>query len=168
MQSSFSLFFGALLVCAIALRTAPDVSAEVARETQENIQIHDGFQSQEQKDIKAEQAVKANKDLFALQLSEQTRVKKSSDIVDPCANIKCAAPLNCPGGFTATTVEGHCCPYCVNPDIKLEAEVKGATGSSGGAASTFCKDVWCFPTMCTGTLEQPTTTNGKCCPTCPA
>jgi hypothetical protein len=29
------------------------------------------------------------------------------------------------------------------------------------------QDVWCFPTMCTGTLQAPTTTNGACCPSCP-
>merc|ERR1719291_508411 len=54
------------------------------------------------------------------------------EIHDPCANIQCASNLKCPGGFAATTVPGHCCPYCVNPDIKVEAAVTGATGSSGG------------------------------------
>ena len=63
---------------------------------------------------------------------------------------------------------GHCCPYCVNPNIKLEAAITGATGSNGGKASTFCPKVWCFPTACTKALSNPTTTNGACCATCPA
>lgn len=37
-----------------------------------------------------------------------------------CANIQCGA-LNCPAGFSETKVEGHCCPYCFNPDVKLDS-----------------------------------------------
>merc|ERR1719238_1764621 len=90
----------------------------------------------------------------------------SNGIKDPCEGISCAANLKCPAGFSSTKVEGHCCPYCVNPDIKLEAAVTGATGSNGGQASTFCPKVWCFPTMCTKTETAPTSTNGLCCPKC--
>jgi len=95
-------------------------------------------------------------------------VQKVSGITDPCSGITCAANLKCPAGFTVTEVEGHCCPYCVNPNIKLEAAITGATGTNGGKASTFCPKVWCFPTMCTKAASNPTTTNGQCCTTCPA
>ena len=88
-------------------------------------------------------------------------------IKDPCSGITCGN-LKCPAGFTATEIDGHCCAYCVNPDIKVEAAVAGATGSSGGKESTFCPDVWCFPTMCAKTEVNPTTTNGQCCPVCSA
>lgn len=88
-------------------------------------------------------------------------------IHDPCGNIQCGE-LQCPTGFHQEQPEGHCCPYCVNPDIKLEDKVVGVTGDFGGKPSTFCADVHCFPTMCTGTLTSPTGTNGKCCPTCAA
>merc|ERR1719162_2659760 len=121
--------------------SAPDAAAEVARESQQNIQIHDGFLSQEQKDAEHQSQVRANKDLSQLQI-------KSRGVVDPCDGITCAANLKCPAGFTVTSVDGHCCPYCVNPNIKLEAAITGATGSNGGKASTFCPKVWCFPTMC--------------------
>jgi len=87
--------------------------------------------------------------------------------VDPCGSIECGA-LRCPGGFTEEKVAGHCCGYCVNPNIKVEAAVKGASGEFGGKPSTFCNDVWCFPTMCTKEHNNPTTTNGQCCPACPA
>jgi len=89
-------------------------------------------------------------------------------INDPCSGIACAASLKCPAGFSVTKVAGHCCPYCVNPNIKVEAAITGATGSKGGKASTFCPKVWCFPTACTKAISNPTTTNGACCPTCPA
>ena len=145
------------------LRTSPDVAEEVKRETQENFQIHESFQAQEEKDVKQEQSVKKNPDLQALQLNHTRRA-----VQDPCANIKCAAALSCPGGFTVEKVPGHCCSYCVNPAIDISKESQGATGSSGGAPSTFCDDVWCFPTMCTGTSTNPTTTNGLCCSKCEA
>ena len=165
-------------------RTAPDVAAEVARETQENIQIHDQFKSQEDKDVEQEKKVKANKDLTALQTSGKWIVALEKDmktqmliqmkgkaaqpqIHDPCDKLKCGA-LTCPHGFTAQEFAGHCCPYCVNPDIKVEHVAKGATGEFGGKASTFCDDVWCFPTLCTKATTAPTTTNGQCCEVCPA
>merc|ERR1719499_2595088 len=92
--------------------------------------------------------------------------RKAPEIKDPCGGIACGA-LSCPAGFSATEVAGHCCPYCVNPDIKVEAAVTGATGSNGGKASTFCDDVWCFPTLCTKPVSNPSDANGQCCPTCP-
>jgi len=140
---------------AVKIRNSPDVAARVAEETQQNIQIHDQFASQEEKDVEQEKQVKSNKALSQLQ----------KGIHDPCGGITCGA-LKCPGGFMEEKVEGHCCPYCVNPNIKLEAVVKGATGTNGGAASTFCAKVWCFPTMCTGTETAATTTNGQCCGVC--
>merc|ERR1719473_843818 len=120
----FALVSG--LVTLVAGRTGPDVSDQVSMDAQDNIHISDGFVREEQGDIQAENALKASKDLSALQIR------------DPCAGIPCAANLQCPAGFTATKVEGHCCAYCVNPDIKLEAAVTGASGSSGGKPSTFC------------------------------
>jgi len=88
-------------------------------------------------------------------------------ITNPCDKIECG-PLQCPGGFTQQSVPGHCCPYCVNPDIKIEKVYNGPTGEAGGQPSPIptCKDVWCFPTLCTGTETAPTTTNGQCCPRC--
>merc|ERR1719420_720557 len=87
---------------------------------------------------------------------------RSQRIYDPCSGITCGS-LSCPAGFTATETPGHCCPYCVNPDIKLEAAVTGATGSHGGKPSTTCPKVWCFPTMCTGNVQKPNSANGACC-----
>merc|ERR1719230_2558870 len=140
----------------------------------QNIQIHDGFLDQEKKDAQNVNEVRANHDLSQLQLGTwlvaldrdqktQILVQKVSGIKDPCEGITCAANLKCPAGFSKTEVEGHCCPYCVNPNIKLEEVITGAVGSNGGKESTFCPKVWCFPTMCTKTLTQPTTTNGACC-----
>mmetsp|Transcript_166626 Transcript_166626/g.295099 ORF Transcript_166626/g.295099 Transcript_166626/m.295099 type:complete len:233 (+) Transcript_166626:65-763(+) len=160
---------------AMQVKTAPDVSAEVARESQENIQIHDGFASQEQQDIKKEKEVHSNKDLSAMHVGSwvvaldhdlkthmliQTQAKNTSLL-----ELKGCGDLVCPGTFTVTEEGGNC--YCVNPDIVVEKEI-GATGSSGGALSTFCPKVWCFPTMCSKPEVAPTTTNGMCCPTCPA
>eukprot|EP00747_Dinoflagellata_sp_TGD_P128899 gnl/TRDRNA2_/TRDRNA2_174603_c1_seq76.p2 gnl/TRDRNA2_/TRDRNA2_174603_c1~~gnl/TRDRNA2_/TRDRNA2_174603_c1_seq76.p2 ORF type:complete len:160 (+),score=48.69 gnl/TRDRNA2_/TRDRNA2_174603_c1_seq76:73-552(+) len=158
MQTSLAVWV-TLLAFAAALKTAPDVAAEVAQESQQNLQIHDVFASQEQKSAEQEKTVKADKDLRSF-------VQQKKGIKDPCASIKCAADLKCPAGFLVESVEGHCCPYCVNPNIKVEDLVKGATGTNGGEPSTFCDDVWCFPTMCTGTETTPTTTNGLCCPKC--
>ncbi|CAE7950045.1 unnamed protein product [Symbiodinium sp. KB8] len=84
-----------------------------------------------------------------------------------CDKITCADPLTCPPGFQKTKVDGHCCPYCINPDIKIEPEVTGATGKAGGKKSTHCPEVWCFPTMCTKKEIMPTFDNGMCCPQCP-
>merc|ERR550537_400959 len=84
---------------------------------------------------------------------------------DPCANQHCE-PLSCPGGFTAQPSPGHCCPYCVNPSLKYEAAITGATGRHGGFTSTFCPGVWCFPTMCTQGKKMPNGKSGQCCPEC--
>eukprot|EP00440_Ansanella_granifera_P063688 gb/GFBE01069050.1/.p1 GENE.gb/GFBE01069050.1/~~gb/GFBE01069050.1/.p1 ORF type:complete len:138 (+),score=48.88 gb/GFBE01069050.1/:1-414(+) len=83
-----------------------------------------------------------------------------------CDSIKCADPLVCPPGFQSTKVDGHCCPYCINPNLKIEPEITGATGKAGGKKSAFCEEVWCFPTMCTTEEVMPTTDNGMCCPQC--
>merc|ERR1719197_1999467 len=164
-------------------RTAPDVSAEVTREAGQNLQIHDGFADLAATDVRNENEVKANKELQAFvqidasagkwvlaldsDMKTQMLVQESVEqpIKDPCGGITCGA-LNCPGGFAAMSVKGHCCPYCVNPDVKTGSGPTGATGKSGGKPSTFCPKVWCFPTMCTDTLTEPTTTNGACCPSC--
>uniref|UniRef100_A0A7S1LP74 Uncharacterized protein n=1 Tax=Alexandrium catenella TaxID=2925 RepID=A0A7S1LP74_ALECA len=163
------------------LRSAPDVASRVAAEYQQNIQIHDGFLSQEQQDIEQEKevmghrtrALATGKWVVALDHDEKTKMlvqmragTSQPSIRDPCSSISCGS-LVCPAGFVPTSVEGHCCPYCVNPNIKIEPEVQGATGGSGGVASAFCKDVWCFPTMCARPLQNPSTTNGQCCPICP-
>merc|ERR1719240_302887 len=52
------------------MKTAPDVAAKVAQESQENIQIHDGFLAEEKQDIVKEKQVKANKDLSAIQIKK--------------------------------------------------------------------------------------------------
>eukprot|EP00929_Paragymnodinium_shiwhaense_P054971 TRINITY_DN2756_c0_g2_i4.p2 TRINITY_DN2756_c0_g2~~TRINITY_DN2756_c0_g2_i4.p2 ORF type:complete len:164 (-),score=58.20 TRINITY_DN2756_c0_g2_i4:95-586(-) len=163
MKSVAAVVFASLSVgSAVVLKKAsPDVATEVAQEGMQNIHIADTFQSQEDTDVKYENKIKADKDFSALQLGS-----KSKGIKDPCGGITCGA-LSCPAGFTETTLEGHCCPYCVNPNIKVEAAVTGATGSHGGKASTFCDNVWCFPTMCTKAIQAATTTNGQCCDVCP-
>mmetsp|Transcript_65028 Transcript_65028/g.121138 ORF Transcript_65028/g.121138 Transcript_65028/m.121138 type:complete len:165 (-) Transcript_65028:36-530(-) len=151
------------IVCsdAVVRRTAPDPSKQVMEEGEQNIHISDGFLAQEEQDEEVEKKVRSDHDLNALQVSAT-----APSIVDPCKNLECGL-LSCPGGFKAEAVPGHCCPYCVNPDIKLEAAVTGATGKSGGFASTFCKEVWCFPTMCTEPMTEPNDSNGLCCPVCP-
>ena len=169
---------------AIKVHTAPDVAARVAEETAENIQIHDGFVTQENEDVKKEKQVKADKDLSALQTKGKLTMKEGSWIValekdmktqmlvqvggikDPCESIPCAGSLKCPSGFQPESIPGHCCDYCVNPNIEVKPEVTGATGSHGGKISTFCPKVFCFPTMCSGTETAATTTNGQCCGVC--
>mmetsp|Transcript_23194 Transcript_23194/g.53355 ORF Transcript_23194/g.53355 Transcript_23194/m.53355 type:complete len:165 (+) Transcript_23194:76-570(+) len=162
MKAVAALTLALALVCsnAVVKRTAPDPSKQVAEEGEQNIHISDGFLEQEEQDEQVEKKVKADHDLNALQTSVA-----SPSIVDPCANLECGL-LTCPGGFKAEPVPGHCCPYCVNPEIKLEATVTGATGKSGGFSSTFCKDVWCFPTLCTAPMTEPNDSNGLCCPVC--
>ena len=185
MQLIHACLLGLLVSHAAAtrLRVEPNLDAKVAAESQENIQIHNGFLSQEKSDTDEMGQLKANKDLSALSfghrvvgldrdLKTQILLETQSNsslpaIKDACSGVKCGN-LQCPAGFAATTIDGHCCPYCVNPDIKVEAAVTGATGSLGGKESTFCPDVWCFPTLCTKAEVNPTTTNGQCCPTCPA
>jgi len=171
---------------ALQLQTAPDVSEKVAQEARENIQIHDGFAAQEKKDDDMQKKVKADKDLSALQLEEGrwvlaldrdmktemlVQVKNSAPTVkDPCGGLECSQELKCPAGFVSQKFPGHCCAYCVNPDVKVEKEAEGATGKYGGKESAMpsCANVWCFPTLCTKPLSNPTTTNGQCCATCPA
>mmetsp|Transcript_26099 Transcript_26099/g.49986 ORF Transcript_26099/g.49986 Transcript_26099/m.49986 type:complete len:190 (-) Transcript_26099:81-650(-) len=165
------------------LRAGPDVAAEVAAEAAQNIQVHDGFLSQEHDDVEKENELKAQKTMSALStgkwvyaldrdlktpmLIQEHLNNTQPAIKDPCGGITCGS-LKCPAGFTVTDIEGHCCSYCVNPNIKVPKAVEGATGKAGGVASTFCQDVWCFPTMCSKPEQNPTTTNGQCCPVCPA
>mmetsp|Transcript_47892 Transcript_47892/g.104194 ORF Transcript_47892/g.104194 Transcript_47892/m.104194 type:complete len:104 (+) Transcript_47892:88-399(+) len=87
-------------------------------------------------------------------------------ISDPCSTVKCGN-LVCPTGFFVESSKGHCCPYCVNPNIKVGKAITGPTGSHGGKASSTCPDVFCFPTLCGKETTAPTTTNGQCCPVCP-
>jgi len=108
--------------------------------------------------------VALDKDMKTQMLVQMT---KQTDIHDPCAAMECPA-LRCPGGFTEEKVAGHCCGYCVNPNIVVEHAAKGASGEFGGKPSTFCNDVWCFPTLCTKGESNPNSSNGQCCPTCPA
>jgi len=175
-----SIFVLLASVSAIKIQTAPDVSALVAEESAENIQIHDGFQTQENQDVKKEKQVKADRDLSALQLmmkegSWMVALEKDmktemlvqvGGIKDPCESIPCAGSLKCPSGFQPESIPGHCCDYCVNPNIEVKPEVTGATGSHGGKISTFCPKVFCFPTMCSSTATAATTTNGQCCGVC--
>mmetsp|Transcript_67659 Transcript_67659/g.171730 ORF Transcript_67659/g.171730 Transcript_67659/m.171730 type:complete len:189 (+) Transcript_67659:100-666(+) len=187
MQFTRRVLAAALLVAmpAAALKlggssaTAPDVETAVAEEGQENLQIHDAFLGQEQKDdrLVEELGIGAHNKTFIMALDRDmktkmlvqvgSKIKKQPAIKDPCGAISCGA-LTCPGGFAVTEVEGHCCPYCINPNIKLEDAVTGATGTHGGEPSTFCKDVWCFPTLCIKAVSNPSEANGHCCTTCPA
>ena len=112
--------------------------------------------------------VALDRDMHTKMLVQTNVEQKKSKIVDPCAEITCGSPLQCPAGFLIEEVPGHCCPYCVNPNIKVEDIVTGPTGEHGGTESTFCADVWCFPSLCLKPETAPTTTNGLCCPSCPA
>jgi len=56
-----------------------EVAAQVERDSQENIHIHDGFQDEEEKDIKAEKVVKADKDLKMLQALAKDEPTKKED-----------------------------------------------------------------------------------------
>ncbi|CAE7200645.1 FKBP9 [Symbiodinium sp. KB8] len=91
------------------------------------------------------------------------QVKAMDAIVDACEDVVCGE-LKCPSGFTATKYDGHCCAYCVNPDIKIEPKIVGATGKFGAEESDVCPYVWCFPTMCEKEEIMPTEENGQCCP----
>merc|ERR1719428_1936811 len=108
------------------------------------------------------------------------------DISDPCGPIGECGELKCPTGFIITEEPGHCCPYCVNPNLKIEDIITGPpghccpycvnpnlkiediitgpTGVAGGKPSFMCPNVWCFPTMCTGAETMPNEGNGLCCP----
>merc|ERR1719463_739460 len=97
--------------------------------------------------------------------SKQTLAPDLALPKDPCANLECE-PLECPGGFTVTEAEGHCCPYCTNPELSIDRIIKGPSGEFGGKLSVFCKNVWCFPTMCSQAEEMPTGGNDSgtvCC-----
>ena len=85
--------------------------------------------------------------------------------VDPCDKVECG-DLKCPAGFLPTDYPGHCCPYCVNPNVGWEAPIVGATGKYGGKESLECPNVWCFPLMCMDGAP-PKFTAGNCCQTCP-
>mmetsp|Transcript_24441 Transcript_24441/g.62450 ORF Transcript_24441/g.62450 Transcript_24441/m.62450 type:complete len:181 (+) Transcript_24441:84-626(+) len=165
---------------AIHLKSSPDAASRVELEAQENIEIHEGFLSQEQEDDRAVEVLQAHPvsspQKWAVALDTDMKTKMlvqlrttvlAPAIKDPCGSISCGA-LKCPGGFAATTLPGHCCPYCVNPNIQVADEITGATGSHGGKASTFCKDVFCFPTLCTKAVSNPSEATGHCCSTCPA
>ena len=70
MQSRVAAFVVACAVgsaCALNVRTAPDVEAHVKEEMQQNIQVHDTFQSQEDDDVREEGLLKASTDMSALQ-----------------------------------------------------------------------------------------------------
>eukprot|EP00441_Pelagodinium_beii_P038952 CAMPEP_0197651654 /NCGR_PEP_ID=MMETSP1338-20131121/33518_1 /TAXON_ID=43686 ORGANISM="Pelagodinium beii, Strain RCC1491" /NCGR_SAMPLE_ID=MMETSP1338 /ASSEMBLY_ACC=CAM_ASM_000754 /LENGTH=180 /DNA_ID=CAMNT_0043226347 /DNA_START=70 /DNA_END=612 /DNA_ORIENTATION=+ len=177
----FSLTVLALLACQASaghLRTAPDtdVAAEVAEDSKHNIQIHQDFVQQEQKSAKIFDATKTKKikkgtkeQVIGLDQNGKTQmlIQVGNELSGPaCDKITCADPLTCPPGFQPTEVDGHCCPYCINPDLKIEPKITGATGKSGGKASAYCKEVWCFPTMCEKEETMPTTSNGLCCPAC--
>ena len=178
MQKLIVLLGLAAVANGLKFTSGPDVAAEVAAEAQENIEIHEGFASQEAVSDKVVKEVKADKSMTALVQQGQGRwmvaldkdmktevLLQAGSPVDACGAITCGA-LSCPAGFTATEVAGHCCPYCVNPDIKVESAVTGATGSHGGKASTFCPEVFCFPTMCAKAISNPTAANGQCCAEC--
>merc|ERR1719272_2412553 len=78
---------------------------------------------------------------------------KGPEFSDPCAPIGACGALKCPAGFIETEEPGHCCPYCVNPNIKIDDIVTGPRGIAGGKASFMCSNVWCFPTMCNTGME---------------
>eukprot|EP00441_Pelagodinium_beii_P031828 CAMPEP_0197644264 /NCGR_PEP_ID=MMETSP1338-20131121/17299_1 /TAXON_ID=43686 ORGANISM="Pelagodinium beii, Strain RCC1491" /NCGR_SAMPLE_ID=MMETSP1338 /ASSEMBLY_ACC=CAM_ASM_000754 /LENGTH=183 /DNA_ID=CAMNT_0043217633 /DNA_START=42 /DNA_END=593 /DNA_ORIENTATION=+ len=180
----FSFVALALLACQVSagyLRTAPDsdVATEVAEDSKRNMQIHihQDFVKQEQEMTKIFDATKQKKitkgmtqRVVGLDRNGKTEmlIQVGNEVSGPaCEKIKCADPLTCPPGFQPTEVDGHCCPYCINRDLKIEPKITGATGKSGGKASAYCKEVWCFPTMCKAEETMPTTSNGLCCPACP-
>merc|ERR1719335_2179763 len=92
---------------------------------------------------------------------------------DPCANMECEE-LECPATFQIQEAEGHCCPYCVNPDLKIKRIITGPTGEFGGKYSVFCRNTMCFPTMCTQAETMPSGRSDaggneegtQCCPEC--
>merc|ERR1719456_645927 len=62
-------------------KSAPDMAEEVKKEFAQNIQIHDVFSAEEKDDVKKEKAVKANKELSALQTAPDMaeEVKRESN-----------------------------------------------------------------------------------------
>merc|ERR1719384_2210343 len=151
--------------------------------------LHEVWQTQEQEDKQMVQLLKvrpsgsflasgkpaSSRVLVALdrdlktQILVQTSATAEMPVKDPCGAISCGS-LTCPAGFQVTSVPGHCCPYCVNPAIEVKAPVTGATGQFGGKPSIFagCENIFCFPTLCTKALSNPSDGNGQCCPTCPS
>merc|ERR1719158_329682 len=63
--------------------------------------------------------VALDKNMKTLMVVQIRREQKQQGIKDPCEAITCGA-LTCPAGFTAEQMPGHCCAYCVNPNIKVE------------------------------------------------
>merc|ERR1719160_332044 len=61
-------------------RTAPDMSEEVKREANENIQIHDAFQAQEQESKEREAKVKGDKSLKAAAFLQRTAPDMSEEV----------------------------------------------------------------------------------------
>merc|ERR1719456_723790 len=62
-------------------KSAPDMSEEVKREANENIQIHDAFEAQEKESKEKEQKVKGDKSLKALvQLSDKSAPDMSEEV----------------------------------------------------------------------------------------
>merc|ERR1719269_542538 len=67
-------------------RTAPDMSEEVKREANENIQIHDAFQAQEQESKEKEAKVKGDKSLKAALVQQARTAPDMSEEVKREAN----------------------------------------------------------------------------------
>merc|ERR1719160_1164193 len=67
-------------------RTAPDMSEEVKREANENIQIHDTFQAQEQESKEKEAKVKGDKSLKAALVQQKRTAPDMSEEVKREAN----------------------------------------------------------------------------------
>merc|ERR1711924_532700 len=63
------------------------------------------------------------------------QIKGSPEFSDPCGPIGGCGALRCPAGFVETEEPGHCCPYCVNPNIKIDDIVTGPRGVAGGKPS---------------------------------
>eukprot|EP00933_Yihiella_yeosuensis_P070443 TRINITY_DN78552_c0_g1_i1.p1 TRINITY_DN78552_c0_g1~~TRINITY_DN78552_c0_g1_i1.p1 ORF type:complete len:143 (+),score=53.29 TRINITY_DN78552_c0_g1_i1:72-500(+) len=103
----------------------------------------------------------------ALEQDMKTKMVVFAAKEGPCDAIECG-DLDCPDGFTAKAKEGHCCKFCINPDIVVKKVITGATGEAGGKQSAFCPGVWCFPTLCVKEVKQPTVANKQCCAICPA
>ena len=133
-----------------------NTQAEVASETAHDIQIHEVFAAQEAQDV--EGTARHPEGLSEVQAKAQQEPAL-------CENIVCGT-LHCPSDFAPTKIEGHCCPYCVSPTVKYAEGVQGASGEYGGEPSTFCANVWCFPTMCSTSPVAPSTENGLCCEQC--
>merc|ERR1719323_954493 len=180
--SAWSLLLAALVSGALGLKlnkTVPDYSAEVAKRVAEegeaNMNLHEVWQTQEEEDKQVVQLVKVRPSGSFLAsgtpASKQHVLLQTAalPVKDPCGTISCGT-LTCPAGFQVTSVPGHCCPYCVNPAIEVKAPVTGATGQFGGKPSIFagCENIYCFPTLCTKALSNPSDGNGQCCPTCPS